>query len=74
MNNVKLLHIKCCFFPIFLLSGGIEKYKKNLAPPQEKVEMTLLDTLQQLMKKSQSGSNRILMDGQLTDRKLSIHG
>ena len=25
MNNVKLLHIKCCFFPIFQKSGGIEK-------------------------------------------------
>ena len=38
MNNVKLLHIKSCFFQFFK-SGGIEKYKKNVAP-QEKVEMT----------------------------------
>ena len=41
MNSVKLLHIKCCFFPIFQYSGGIEKYKKNFGP-QEKVEMTPL--------------------------------
>ena len=34
---------------------------------------TFGDTLQKLMEKSQSGSNRILMEGQLTARKLSIH-
>ena len=38
MNNVKLLHIKCCFFPNFQLSGGIEKLKKNLAPPKKKLK------------------------------------
>ena len=45
MNNVKLLHIKCCFFQFFsslVATGGIEKWKKNFAPPQEKVEMTPL--------------------------------
>ena len=42
MNDVKLLHIKCYFFPIFQQSGGIEKYFKKFGP-QEKVEMTPLD-------------------------------
>ena len=44
-------------------------------PMFDKVDnQTFGDTLQKLMEKSQSGSNRILMDGQLTARKLSIHG
>ena len=41
MNNVKLLHIKCCFFQIFNCPGAL-KNKKKFWPPQEKVEMTLL--------------------------------
>ena len=40
MNNVKWLHIKCCFFSI--LSGGIENKNKNFGP-QENVEMTYLN-------------------------------
>ena len=40
MNNIKLLHIKCCFFLIFQKTSAIEK-KNNLAP-QEKVEITPL--------------------------------
>ena len=40
MNNVKLLHIKCCFFQFFS-SSVVLKNKKNLAP-KEKVEMTPL--------------------------------
>ena len=39
MNNVKLLHIKCCFFQFFNSPVAL---KKNL-PPQEKVEMTPLN-------------------------------
>ena len=35
-------YVLSAVFPNFQLSGGIEKYKKNLAP-QEKVEITLLD-------------------------------
>ena len=42
MNNVELLHIKCCFFQFFNKSGSTEKFKKILASPQEKVEMTPL--------------------------------
>ena len=38
MNNVKLLHYKVLFFPIFQKSSGIEKK----FGPQEKVEMTPL--------------------------------
>ena len=38
MNNVKLLHIKCCFFQFFNSPVAL---KKN-SGPQEKVEMTLL--------------------------------
>ena len=42
MNNVKLLHIKCCFFQFFNSPVALKNIKK-LAPPQEKVEMTPLD-------------------------------
>ena len=35
MNNVKLLHIKCCFFPNFQLSGGIKKLIKKFGPPRK---------------------------------------
>ena len=35
MNDVKLLHIKCCFFPIFQWSGGIKKSKIFLPPPRK---------------------------------------
>ena len=35
MNDVKLLHIKCGFFPIFQWSGGIKKSKKFLSPPRK---------------------------------------
>ena len=41
MNNVKLLHIKCCFFQFFNSPVAL-KNKKNVCPPQEKVEMTPL--------------------------------
>ena len=41
MNNVKLLHIKCCFFQ-FLNSPVALKNKKKFCPPQEKVDMTPL--------------------------------
>ena len=40
MNDVKLLHIKCCFFQFFNSLVAL-KNKKNF-PPQEKVEMTPL--------------------------------
>ena len=40
MNNVKLLHIKCCFFKFFSSPVAL-KNKKNCCP-QEKVEMTPL--------------------------------
>ena len=39
-NNVKLLHIKCCFFQFFNSPVAL-KNKKNVGP-QEKVEMTPL--------------------------------
>ena len=42
MNNVKLLHIKCCFFQFFNRSVALKNQKKNLAP-QEKVKMTPLE-------------------------------
>ena len=38
MNDVKLLHIKCCFFPIFQWSGGIKKSKIFFAPPKKKLK------------------------------------
>ena len=38
MNNVKLLHIKCCFFQFFNSRAAL-KIKKNFVP-QEKFEMT----------------------------------
>ena len=41
MNNVKLLHIKCCFFQFFNNLVTL-KNLKNFAPPQETVEMTPL--------------------------------
>ena len=41
MNNVKLLHIKCCFFQISNSPVAL-KNKKKIWPPQEKVEMTPL--------------------------------
>ena len=41
MNNVKLLHIKCCFFQFFN-SPVAMKNKRNFASPQEKIEMTPL--------------------------------
>ena len=42
MNNVKILHIKCCFFQFFNSPVALKNKKKILAP-QEKVEMTLLN-------------------------------
>ena len=44
MNNVKLLHIKCCFFQFFN-SLVASKNLKKFWPPQEKVEMTPLVAL-----------------------------
>ena len=41
MNDVKLLHIKCCFFQFFNCPVAL-KNKKKCWPPQEKVEMTPL--------------------------------
>ena len=41
MNNVKLLHIKCCFFQFFNSPVALKNKKKFLAP-QENVEMTPL--------------------------------
>ena len=41
MNNVKLLHIKCCFFQFFNSPVALKNLKK-FWPPQEKVEMTPL--------------------------------
>ena len=40
MNNVKLLHIKCCFFQFFNSSVALKN--KKIIGPQEKVEMTPL--------------------------------
>ena len=34
MNNIKLLHIKVPFFPIFQLFGGIEN-KKTVSPEKK---------------------------------------
>ena len=39
MNNVQLIHIKCCFFQFF---DSPVPLKKKILAPQEKVEMTLL--------------------------------
>ena len=39
MNNVKLLHIKCCFFQFFNSPVAL---KNTPPPPQEQVEMTPL--------------------------------
>ena len=41
MNDVKLLHIKCCFFKFFNSPVAL-KNEKIFWPPQEKVEMTPL--------------------------------
>ena len=40
MNNVKLLHIKCCFFQFFNSLVALKNFKN--VGPQEKVEMTPL--------------------------------
>ena len=40
MNNVKLLHIKCCFFQFFNSPVTLKNIKKKSS--QEKVEMTPL--------------------------------
>ena len=50
MNNVKLLHIKCCFFQFFNSPVALQN-KKKIWPPQEKVEMTPLvsGTLQEMI-------------------------
>ena len=37
MNNVKLLHIKCCFFQFFNSPVAL-KNKKKIWPPQEKLK------------------------------------
>ena len=37
MNNVKLLHIKCCFFQFFNSSVAL-KNKKNFGPPKKKLQ------------------------------------
>ena len=42
MNDVKLLHIKCCFFQFFNSPLALKNKKNLLPPPQEKVEMTPL--------------------------------
>ena len=52
MNNVKLLHIKCCFFQFFNDPVAL-KNKKNFGP-QEKVEMTLLSSSLLLAIKNQT--------------------
>ena len=44
MNDVKLLHIKCCFFQFFNSPVALKNRKKICPPPQEKVEMTPLST------------------------------
>ena len=41
MNNVKLLHIKCCFFQFCNSPVALKNFKK--VGPQEKVEMTPLN-------------------------------
>ena len=41
MNNVKLRHIKCCFFQFFN-SLVASKNKKKICPPKKRVEMTPL--------------------------------
>ena len=41
MNNIKLLHINCCFFQFFNSPVALKNNKK-IWPPQEKVEMTPL--------------------------------
>ena len=41
MNNVKLLHIKCCFFQFFNSPVTLKNLKK-FRLPQEKIEMTPL--------------------------------
>ena len=41
MDNLKLLHMKCCFFPIFNSQEALKNKKKILAP-KKKVEMTPL--------------------------------
>ena len=43
MNDVKLLHIKFCFFQFFNSPVALKNNKKILAP-QEKFEMTPLTT------------------------------
>ena len=45
MNNVKLLHMKCCFFQFFNSPVAL-KNTKIFLPPQEKVEMTPLLRIQ----------------------------
>ena len=40
MNNVILLHIKCCFFQFF--NSPVALKNKKILAPQEKVEMTPL--------------------------------
>ena len=42
MNNVKLLHIKCCFFQFFNSPVAL-KNKNFFWPLQEKIEMTPLN-------------------------------
>ena len=37
MNNVKLLHIKCCFFQFFNSPAALKNLKKNL-PPKKKLK------------------------------------
>ena len=37
MNNVKLLHIKCCFFQFFNSAVAL-KYLKKFWPPKKKLK------------------------------------
>ena len=42
MNNVKLLHIKCCFFQFFNSPVTLKNFNNFAPPPKKKVEMTPL--------------------------------
>ena len=51
MNNVKLLHIKGCFFQFFNSPVALKNFKK-FGPPQEKVEITPLGCSEQMYEES----------------------
>ena len=67
MNNVKLLHIKCCFFKFFSSPVALKSYK--ILAPQEKVEMMPLVLVTNLCFQSISDENILYLQVAMYERR-----